>query len=499
LFLLFSFFYLIASSACLPINLNITSSDATMRSIQIQQTQLSATGTSLANLVSGNPIITPKETESTPDPFSFTPSAIITETPFFEPSETSTIEGVNYTIDERTLKSAKILIFEDMSASKHIRYAKEALDLGDYFYLDVGSATGWFKSQLLSAVEWDLIIAAAESRRVFGGEYFEYIDRRVESGASTIIEYWDWDVAVMGKQKSLLDRCGVNVQSDWFEPDLRVFYWLDNTNPIFNIPNKIPSQLRNAERLWEGDIGDLFEIKYKNGEPVGDAVLLAGTNISWKDDHGNLVSCLDGRVILQGFSSHEYSSQDMVPLWENYIYNTLKNHFRVSNKIIPTPMITSSMITTTIPTVNVTSAVTTPGSGFLLGHDCGGILEIRLVDTPIYQKDLFEHHAKGTYLILKIEINNLTNFPIPIWDQDYEVQGIVDGKERFYFTNKAATGYLYIEGASNLSQDIIEPFEKWQTELAFDIDKDGEDWVFIVSPGKEFDQQVCEGRISLIK
>ena len=89
--------------------------------------------------------------------------------------------------DARLLKSAKILLFEDMSASRHIRIVKEALDEAGYFYLDVGSAKGWFKTQLLSGVAWDLVIAAAEADRQFGGEFCDYIVSQVGRGSAAVV------------------------------------------------------------------------------------------------------------------------------------------------------------------------------------------------------------------------------------------------------------------------------------------------------------------------
>jgi hypothetical protein len=44
-------------------------------------------------------------------------------------------------------------------------------------------------------------------------------------------------------------------------------------------------------------------------------------------DEGVLASCYSGRVIIQTFSDHDYDQADIVPLWENYIHYTLKNHF----------------------------------------------------------------------------------------------------------------------------------------------------------------------------
>ena len=184
-------------------------------------------------------------------------------------------------LDERTLRSARILLFEDMSASGHIRLVKEALDLADYFYLDVGSAKGWFKTQLSSSQEWDLIIAAVEAGRNFGGEYFELIDKRIEQGAAAVIEFRDLDAIHAGSSKLLLDRCGVKFQSDWFEPDLRVFFPLQPDHPIFHQPNRV-ANLRNASMLWKGDVGDLVEINYTTGKPAGDPQLLLGTNTLWK-------------------------------------------------------------------------------------------------------------------------------------------------------------------------------------------------------------------------
>jgi hypothetical protein len=410
------------------------------------------------------------------------------------PEPTSSRPAVD--ADERMLKSARILLFEDMSASRHIRYVKEALDRAGYFYLDVGSAKGWFKTQLLSPVEWDLVIAAAEARRDFGGEFFEYINAQVARGAGAVIEYYDIDSAPNGKIKPLLDRCGVEFQSDWFEPDLRVFFWLDPENPVFNQPNEIPNTLRNAERLWFGDLGDLMQIKRSGGQAAGDAVLLAGTNATWKDDHGVLASCVGGRVILQTFSSHEYAMNDMVALWQNYIYQTLKNHFAAYPPQVPTPAITVVPEATGEAPL---SSPATPGPEYTYEYSCGGLLNARLMDAPLFEKDLFEHHASGTFLILRLELVNETENPVFIWDQDYSIEGVVNGRPVTYAPHKAATGYLYIESPNNLSQGLIQPGEHWRTRLAFDVDPRGQDWVFVVRPGSEFGEQMCEARIPLYR
>ena len=108
---------------------------------------------------------------------------------------------------------------------------------------------------------------------------------------------------------------------------MRVFFWLIPDHPVFHQPNQIETQLGNAPRMWSGDIGDLIRINPDTNSQAANAQLLAGTNPAWKMDHATLVSCVDGRVIIQTFGSHEYQTQEMISLWQNYIYQTLKYHF----------------------------------------------------------------------------------------------------------------------------------------------------------------------------
>jgi len=40
-----------------------------------------------------------------------------------------------------------------------------------------------------------------------------------------------------------------------------------------------------------------------------------------------LTECLDGRLVWQTFSTHDYKDQDMISLWQNYIYNALQARY----------------------------------------------------------------------------------------------------------------------------------------------------------------------------
>ena len=59
---------------------------------------------------------------------------------------------------------------------------------------------------------------------------------------------------------------------------------------------------------------------------TGDALALAGTNPDAADS-AVILNCYGGRMILQTFSNHDYPREQVTPLWQNYVYNTLKHHF----------------------------------------------------------------------------------------------------------------------------------------------------------------------------
>ena len=483
-------------SAC---NLNSSvdqSFQETVDSLKRQQTQIgetSASNTQTSQLLpsitvipTGEPVVI-NELETTPSP-TITLELQTTGDPV---SVSPQSEGET----ERRINASKILIFENMSGSREIRYAKEALDEAGYFYLDVGSAIGWFKNQLLLNEDWDLIIVAAEARRNFGGEYFQYIHDKVKQGTSTIIEFWDIDDAPVGKIKPLLDDCGIKFQADWYDPDFRSVFWLQTDHPIMNEPNQLNNKLREAP-FWRGDIGDLMQLNPSNNPEDNDALLLAGTNGLWKDDHGTLAVCMGGRVIFQTFSSHEYSMQDMIDLWQNYIYNALKSHHNLTSEDIYVPQVIQSELDNN-PTQEAAELLESVDTG-KIGEpvDCGPLI-IKVPRAPYFVGDMFEHHAQGEYLIVDLEIVNKLNQSIQIWDEDYFVNGSIQGEDAIYSPDKAATGYLYIENPVNLSQDRIDPGGIWSTTLAFDVDPEAEDWELIVKPGAEPGFLICEARFSL--
>lgn len=225
------------------------------------------------------------------------------------------------------IKSAKILLYEDMAGTGQLELVQEALDMGGYTYKDDGSAMGWFKEDLLSGTKWDLIIAASERRTSIQGEFFVYLMDQINKGTAVIIEHWAIDNIAQGKIAPVMAKCGVALHRDWFVPfgelpNLSVWF-VKSEHPVFQEPNHGMS-LRSYANFWanDQDKGDLLKLTGS-----GDAELLAGTIATSKSDHGTLISCMGGRMIIQTHSSHEYGRADITNLYQNYIYYTLKNHF----------------------------------------------------------------------------------------------------------------------------------------------------------------------------
>lgn len=276
-----------------------------------QSTQLAQQATEQANQ-SSPPTQAPTET---PPPTNTPQPAEPTQPPPTDipPTPTPDIQAM--------MKDANILLFEDMAGLYEVRYIKDALDIMGLPYVDVGDASGNFKNQILSGTDWDLIISGAESRNKIQGEFFVYLNDELSKGTAVIIEIWALDEIGAGKISNILTRCGVKFQKDWYDPESPSLWYLAPEHPVFHEPNEGMSLTRFVD-YWQLDEGDLIELT-----PGSDATLLVGNIATEKYRYGTVATCLDGRLIIQTHSTHNYRQDDMVRLWQNYIYNTLKAHF----------------------------------------------------------------------------------------------------------------------------------------------------------------------------
>ncbi|MBN1536857.1 MAG: hypothetical protein JW908_09010 [Anaerolineales bacterium] len=129
---------------------------------------------------------------------------------------------------------------------------------------------------------------------------------------------------------------------------------------------------------------------------------------------------------------------------------------------------------------------------------CGNRLIAVVPEAPEFNKDLFEHHAEGTFLIIKLALINTSDQPIQIWDGDYSIEIDDNGLMKDIKPHRAATTYLFIQRGGKLMQDLVEPgVMNWETNLAFDVDPQAQNWKLIFKPGFEGGQALCELHFNL--
>jgi hypothetical protein len=224
------------------------------------------------------------------------------------------------------MKTAKILVYENTDERNIGMWVSDALDNLGLTYTNTGSYSGHFMEYLNSGTIYDLIIVDAEDKDKISGEFWDVINTRLtRDKAALIVEIWYLDREANGPINKIMSRCGIAYQADWdFAESI---YWWEPTHPIFNEPNTV-LPLIHYSMFWtygHGQAGDKIRL---GGS--GDAVLLAGLSATSQSRSALLATCMEGRVIFQTFSDHDYHEADIIPLWENYIYNTLKAHFAVT-------------------------------------------------------------------------------------------------------------------------------------------------------------------------
>ncbi len=256
------------------------------------------------------------------------PTATLIQQDNYSPTETPELSGGQ--IQEK-FNTANILIFEDMFANTYyVHVVSKAITSMGGNQVYVGDAIGTFLEKLDSKTNWDLIIVASEFRNSITGEYWTKIKDQVDKGVAVVAEVWYLDTISDGKIAPLLKECGVEVQasldrgSGFHTFDYPV-YWVEPNSPVFNTPNQVEEFRYSIQDAGIGDVGDLLKLSEGSN-----ATILASHSDGQAIEDGLLTSCMQGRVLFQTFSSHDYPTDEMVALWQNYITYTLTNHFQAT-------------------------------------------------------------------------------------------------------------------------------------------------------------------------
>ncbi len=303
-----------------------TSMESTRVALAIQQTSL-AMSQAEGNGAEAPPVEQPVEAQPTYTPYPTYTSEVVAQPtqeppPAEEPEPTEEPQPA-MSFDD-WMKEADILVYDAMYGrgdTPVIETAIEGLGLGRNVK-NVGNAIGDFLSEMNSAMEWDLIIVGSEFRSQVQGEVFDVLVTQIDRGSSIILETWYIDQVYNGRIRPVMQRCGITFHQDWWRDNnanlnTYLIYLLEPSDPLFSQPNTI-SMLIPYDIRWIDDVGDTVETI-----PGSGAVLLAGRMPKEYNSYGLITECLDGRMVWQTFSTHDYKDQEMINLWQNYIYNTL--------------------------------------------------------------------------------------------------------------------------------------------------------------------------------
>lgn len=286
---------------------------------------LTATNTKSDQTLTNTPVLAPTFTPTvgptnTVGP-TFTPSPV-------PPTPTPRVSGEM----ENRIRNAKVLILEDIACDQllipRINSAVQNLGMNTELVHNYNCATGDFIETLNAGEDWDLIIVATEQRTEARLDIWEALYDYAMDGTAIVIEAWYLEEIQGGTIAPLLEECGVRVHADWHrkvEDEAYTYVVYDvasNNHEIFNRPAKVEVPMI-PRFYWADDVGDLIEVL---PDSHGTAII-GGLHKSHSTYYGLITECLNKRMILQTFSTHNYKKVDTISLWQNYIYNTLLAHF----------------------------------------------------------------------------------------------------------------------------------------------------------------------------
>ncbi|HEY6073158.1 MAG TPA: hypothetical protein VIV15_07145 [Anaerolineales bacterium] len=289
--------------------------DPTKFALEFQLTSVSMQMTQQAMIQQAIPTQAPPVQPTQPPPPTLPPVVQVAET--LAPTEIlpTPTEDV-----ESQIKNAKVLIYENTDERGIGMWIQEAVSGMGIKFTQTGSYSGHFMEYLNSGTKWDLVIVGAEDKDKISGEFWDVINTRLtRDKVALIAEVWYLDREANGHIAKILSGCGIRYQKDYQLADS--IYWWESDHEVFNVPNVV-LPLLHYNRFWASQTGD--QIRLGGG---GTATLLAGLSARSSSQEAVLATCYDGRVIIQTFSDHDYDEADVIPLWQNYIHWTLKNHF----------------------------------------------------------------------------------------------------------------------------------------------------------------------------
>jgi hypothetical protein len=134
---------------------------------------------------------------------------------------------------------------------------------------------------------------------------------------------------------------------------------------------------------------------------------------------------------------------------------------------------------------------------------CGDLFEATILSPISFMQSIRNNLAGGVYLVVEIQLLNLKGVIYRnLYEEDYEIVGVVDGKQVVFPASFSPSFDLYFDRSMTdpnfaFFVDDVVPNFPFHTMIAFDVDPQGSDWVLWIRPNSHTGQPDCSLAIPL--
>ena len=127
---------------------------------------------------------------------------------------------------------------------------------------------------------------------------------------------------------------------------------------------------------------------------------------------------------------------------------------------------------------------------------CGDVFQVTVLEPARFSKYTSGETAIGTFLIINLQLLNLTEATYgDLFDEDYEIRGVIDGREATFTSSWHASWDLCRDKGTASFTDEAPPGVPFKTIVAFDVNPDGQDWTLLFHPNSYIGNADCSVEI----
>ena len=175
------------------------------------------------------------------------------------------------------------------------------------------------------------------------------------------------------------------------------------------------------------------------------------------------------------------TSTDIVVVETKVVTEIVKETVVVTATHTPTPINTPTSTPTLGPSPTPTEQ---PGIGDTFS--CADIFSVTVLKEPVFRKRIQTQTAAGEYMFVTFElINNTSSTFESLRTDDYYLIGMINNNSVTFSDDYLASFWWNFSFGSSEKDynDDVAPGVPWKSTVAFDVNPEGQDWIFVFEPG----------------